>query len=64
VNKPAKETTIDHTSNFVPFYLHSPHDPVPMALVNRPPQHLPGHHDIHNPQNAVWLGGTTPSNLN
>ena len=58
VEKSAKETKSDHETNFVPFYLHLPHDPVPMALVNRPPQNIPGHHDIHNPQNAAWLGGT------
>jgi len=59
--KSAEETFTDHESDFVPFYLHSPHDPVPMAAVNRPPQNIPGHHDLHNPQNAVWLGGT-PNN--
>ena len=38
--------------------MHSPHDPVPMALVNRQPQAIPGHHDVHNPQNAAWLQGS------
>ena len=61
VNKKA-DPTVDkeeHDSDFKPFYLHSPHDPVPMALVNRQPQPIPGHHDLHNPQNAVWLQGTS-----
>ena len=61
VMKTANATETEHTSNFIPFYVHSPHNPVPMALVNRPPQNIPGHHDIHNPQNAVWLGGSPAS---
>jgi hypothetical protein len=57
------DATIDSNEDgmdFKPFYFHSPHDPVPMALVNRQPQPIPGHHDLHNPQNAVWLQGTPP----
>src|SRR5579859_8329 len=55
------DATIDGNEDgmdFKPFYFHSPHDPVPMALVNRQPQPIPGHHDLHNPQNAVWLQGS------
>jgi hypothetical protein len=61
INKPADATIDSHEldSDFTPFYLHSPHDPVPMALVNRQPQAIPGHHDVHNPQNAAWLQGTS-----
>jgi phosphatidylserine/phosphatidylglycerophosphate/cardiolipin synthase-like enzyme len=58
VSKKAEQTKFDNETDFAPFYFHTPHDPVPMALVNRQPQHLPGHHDLHNPQNAAWLQGT------
>jgi len=56
---PAEETFPPSKPHFMPFYFHMPHQPVPMALVNRRPQYLPGHHDIWNPQNAVWLQGST-----
>lgn len=42
---------------FNPFIFHSPHAPVPMALVNRRPHGTPGHSDIRNPQDAAWLAG-------
>jgi hypothetical protein len=57
VEKSAEQTFHDFETDFAPFYLHSPHKPVPMALVNRQPQAMPGHHDVHNPQNAAWLQG-------
>lgn len=57
VEKSAEQTFHDFETDFAPFYLHSPHKPVPMALVNRQPQAIPGHHDVHNPQNAAWLHG-------
>ena len=57
VQEKAEETFTDHDSDFAPFYMHTPHDPVPMAIVNRQPQKIPGHFDLHNPQNAVWLQG-------
>ncbi|ROT40726.1 phospholipase D active site-containing protein [Sodiomyces alkalinus F11] len=38
-----------------PYLPHPPHDPVPMALVNRPPYGFPNNQDIVNPQNAAWL---------
>jgi hypothetical protein len=53
----AEQTEFEFETEFAPFYLHSPHKPVPMALVNRQPQAMPGHHDLHNPQNAAWLQG-------
>jgi hypothetical protein len=53
----AEQTEFEFDTEFAPFYLHSPHKPVPMALVNRQPQAMPGHHDLHNPQNAAWLQG-------
>ena len=58
VKKSAEQTADDHDTDFSPFYIHSPHDPVPMALVNRQPQAIPSHHDVHNPQNAAWLQGS------
>ena len=60
VEKSAEQTDHGQDTDFAPFYLHSPHDPVPMALVNRQPQAIPGHHDVHNPQNVVWLQGRLP----
>lgn len=62
VQEKAEETFTDHDSDFVPFYMHTPHDPVPMAIVNRQPQKIPGHFDLHNPQNAVWLQGISHLN--
>lgn len=42
---------------FEPLTFHTPHNPVPMALVNRRPHGCPGHGDIRNPQAASWLAG-------
>ena len=58
VMEKAEQTCFEFDTDFAPFYLHLPHDPVPMALVNRQPQAIPGHHDLYNPQNAAWLQGT------
>jgi hypothetical protein len=60
VEEKAEQTANDNDTDFIPFYLHSPHEPVPIALVNRQPQAIPGHHDLHNPQNAAWLQGSIP----
>ncbi|KAM0328186.1 hypothetical protein ACHAQA_005593 [Verticillium albo-atrum] len=38
-----------------PYTPHPRHDPVPMALVNRPPHGPPDSHSLSNPQNAAWL---------
>jgi len=57
VEEKAEQTEFQFETDFAPFYMHSPHNPVPMALVNRQPQALPGHHDLQNPQNAAWLQG-------
>jgi len=43
--------------DFEPVIYHTPHKPIPMALVNRRPHGRPGHDDIENPQNAAWLAG-------
>jgi len=43
--------------DFEPILHHTPHKPIPMALVNRRPHGRPGHDDIENPQNAAWLAG-------
>ncbi|ORX36040.1 hypothetical protein BD324DRAFT_629933 [Kockovaella imperatae] len=40
---------------FKPIVLHSPHDPVPMSLVNRAPRGKPGHGDTYVPQDQAWL---------
>ncbi|RDX54088.1 hypothetical protein OH76DRAFT_1062134 [Lentinus brumalis] len=42
---------------FASHYMHKPHAPVPMAMVNRHPHGTPGHEDIDVPQNAAWLAG-------
>ncbi|KAK8865996.1 hypothetical protein IAR55_001147 [Kwoniella newhampshirensis] len=54
---------IDSTDNdpppnaaaFKPLVLHTPHDPFPIALVNRPPRGRPGHGDVFVPQDQAWL---------
>lgn len=43
--------------DFNPYIFHLPHQPVPMALVNRRPHGTPGHSDIRNAQDAAWLAG-------
>ena len=59
INKEADATVgaDDEFSDFTPFVFHSRHDPVPMAVVNRPPYAMPGHQDVQTPQNAAWLAG-------
>ncbi|EPQ30619.1 uncharacterized protein PFL1_02143 [Pseudozyma flocculosa PF-1] len=47
----------DALLDFQPYTFHQPHEPVPMALVNRRPHGTPGHSDIRNPQDAAWLAG-------
>ncbi|GFZ43593.1 hypothetical protein JCM24511_01313 [Saitozyma sp. JCM 24511] len=42
---------------FTPVILHSPHDPLPMALVNRAPRGKPGHGDTFVPQDQAFLAG-------
>jgi phosphatidylserine/phosphatidylglycerophosphate/cardiolipin synthase-like enzyme len=41
---------------FNPFLFHRPHEPFPIALVNRLPQGTPGYRDTTNPQDAAWMG--------
>ncbi|CAF4643135.1 unnamed protein product [Rotaria socialis] len=41
---------------FSPFLFHRPHEPFPIALVNRLPNGIPGHRDTTNPQHAVFMG--------
>lgn len=43
--------------DFRPYIFHAPHQPVPMALMNRRPHGTPGHSDIRNPQDGAWLAG-------
>ena len=57
VSESVEATWSKHDLDFTPFYMHTSHNPVPMALVNRQPQRIPGHHDFHNPQNAAWIQG-------
>ncbi|WWD17806.1 hypothetical protein CI109_102248 [Kwoniella shandongensis] len=40
---------------FKPLFLHTPHNPFPIALVNRPPRGQPGHGDVFVPQDQAWL---------
>jgi hypothetical protein len=42
--------------DFTSFIFDQPHQPFPIALVNRLPHGLPGHTDTANPQDAAWLG--------
>jgi len=41
---------------FSPFLFHRPHEPFPIALVNRLPNGTPGYRDTMNPQDAAWMG--------
>ncbi|CAF0891721.1 unnamed protein product [Adineta ricciae] len=43
-------------NDFTPFIFHKPHQPFPIALVNRLPHGAPGHLDVANPQDGAWLG--------
>ncbi|SPO31578.1 uncharacterized protein UTRI_06398_B [Ustilago trichophora] len=52
-----KLSTLNDVLDFQPYIFHRPHEPVPMALVNRRPHGTPGHSDIRNPQDAAWLAG-------
>lgn len=38
-----------------PYIPHPPHEPFPIAMVNRPPYGPPNHKSVSNPQNASWL---------
>lgn len=42
---------------FNPLVVHAPHDPFPIALVNRTPRGRRGHGDAYVPQNQAWLAG-------
>ncbi|KAJ1024134.1 hypothetical protein NDA16_002973 [Ustilago loliicola] len=52
-----KLSALNDVLDFQPYVFHRPHEPVPMALVNRRPHGTPGHSDIRNPQDAAWLAG-------
>ncbi|KAH9952788.1 hypothetical protein BGW80DRAFT_1452006 [Lactifluus volemus] len=46
----------DMLSDFRPYILHEPHNPVPIAMVNRSPTGRPGHyHVLQHPQDVAWL---------
>ncbi|KAJ5225933.1 hypothetical protein N7468_007158 [Penicillium chermesinum] len=62
----AKDTTIqpdtvgnapdtDQDPKMLPYILLPRHEPVPMALVNRPPYGAPNRSSVHNPQDAAFL---------
>ncbi|PWN26004.1 hypothetical protein BDZ90DRAFT_206467, partial [Jaminaea rosea] len=53
----ASEANAADVLDFRPYVFHAPHQPVPMALMNRRPHGTPGHSDIRNPQDAAWLAG-------
>ncbi|KAF7800300.1 hypothetical protein EIP86_011548 [Pleurotus ostreatoroseus] len=53
--KPMTDFTLINAPGFQPFVLHEPHQPVPIAMVNRAPHGTPGHADVDVPQNVAWL---------
>lgn len=53
----ATDTSTEASAPFQPIILNEPHDPVPMAMVNRPPRGRPGHGDTIVPQDQAWLAG-------
>jgi hypothetical protein len=65
-SKSARSTTADKNISanemealsleFSPFLFHRPHEPFPIALVNRLPEGGPTRRDTTNPQDAAWMG--------
>ncbi|CAF4947150.1 unnamed protein product [Rotaria sp. Silwood1] len=56
-DKNMSSTEIEALSlEFNPFLFHRPHEPFPIALVNRLPQGIPIYRDTTNPQDAAWMG--------
>ncbi|KAJ5287274.1 hypothetical protein N7478_002960 [Penicillium angulare] len=45
----------DQELKMTPYILHPPHEPFPMALVNREPYGSPNHNSTHNPQDAAFV---------
>jgi hypothetical protein len=45
------------TDQFTPLIPHPPHEPFPIALVNRKPAGAPNNSSVQVPQNAAWLAG-------
>jgi hypothetical protein len=45
------------SDQFTPFIPLPPHEPFPIALVNRKPAGAPNNSVVHVPQNAAWLAG-------
>ncbi|OJJ47235.1 hypothetical protein ASPZODRAFT_151760 [Penicilliopsis zonata CBS 506.65] len=45
----------DQVNQMKPYVLLPPHEPFPMALVNRAPYGAPNHSNVHTPQNAAFL---------
>ncbi|KDR78755.1 hypothetical protein GALMADRAFT_244306 [Galerina marginata CBS 339.88] len=43
--------------DFQPHIIHKPHDPFPIAMVNRKPRGAIEYTDINNPQDMAWLAG-------
>jgi len=43
--------------DFSPHIVHKPHDPFPIAMVNRKPRGSMNYTDVDNPQDAAWLAG-------
>jgi len=43
--------------DFKPHIIHAPHDPFPIAMVNRKPRGAIEYTDVNNPQDMAWLAG-------
>jgi len=43
--------------DFSPHIIHAPHDPFPIAMVNRKPRGSIEYTDVNNPQDIAWLAG-------
>lgn len=43
--------------DFNPHIIHAPHDPFPIAMVNRKPRGSMNYTDTDNPQDTAWLAG-------
>ncbi|EEP81672.1 conserved hypothetical protein [Uncinocarpus reesii 1704] len=45
----------DEKNHMTPYILHQPHEPFPMAMVNREPWGALNHSSVYTPQNAAFL---------
>lgn len=62
--KPTAPEPADLTNRFTPFIPLPPHDPFPIALVNRKPAGAPHNSSLQVPQNAAWIAALRNAKTN